>query len=391
MRELSKLGTFAILLTSSLTIMVGTVLAPSLTGISKHLGFAESPGWLITLPSLGVVLFAPIIGKLIDKKGPYVMIYWGLIPYALLGVLGAVLSNSYVVVADRLLLGAATAAIQSSSSSLIAEFFDSEKRMKMMARQGMSIEIGGVAFLSIGGVLGEIDWHLPFLIYLLGIICAILIVLYIPRFDSEKAKKSVRSEANPLFNKGKYIISKEVLTFCVCSMLSMTLFFVVFVGLPQYLPEAFNFSESYTGYFMAFISLVAVVFAGQMPKMSKWIGSNNTVSIGFLLFSLGLFFFSLAGTTLVLFLAALAMGAGFGFTVPLLNHLIVEHSDATNRGRNLSYYSIAIFGGQFLSSFLGMLSSNYRAVFSVSAFLALIVCITLFYKNRPPKIEVAIQ
>ncbi|MGJ1505472.1 MFS transporter [Sphingobacterium siyangense] len=88
MNQISKFGIFALLLSSSLTIMVGTVIAPSLKEISVHLGFEENPGLLITLPSLGVVIFAPFVGKLIDRKGAYLMLRWGLILYALLGLLG---------------------------------------------------------------------------------------------------------------------------------------------------------------------------------------------------------------------------------------------------------------------------------------------------------------
>lgn len=163
MNNISRLGIFALLLTSSLTIMVGTVIAPSLNEISLHLGFNNSPGWLITLPSLGVVIFAPFVGRLIDKKGAYVMIKWGLIPYALIGFFGVFLTNHYLVIIDRVLLGAATAAIHASSTGLIAILFHGENRMKIIAWQGMAIELGGVVFLSFGGFLGELGGDTHFL------------------------------------------------------------------------------------------------------------------------------------------------------------------------------------------------------------------------------------
>jgi len=376
MKELSKTGAFAILLTSSLTIMVGTVIAPSLTEIARNLGFTANPGWLITLPSLGVVLFAPLMGKLIDKYGAYVVICGGLVPYAFIGNLGSLLHNPYLLIIDRLLLGAATAAVQASSTSMIADFFHGEKRMKMMARQGMSIEIGGVIFLSIGGILGEIHWKLPFLIYLIGVICLCMILLFVPQTDIVKEIGAVPARAP------KKVITKEILGICISSMFAMLLFFVAFVGLPQYLPAAFGFSESDTGYFMSFISLTAVVFAWLMPKVSSILGQNHIVPLGFILFGIGLFCLSIATAQLVLLTAALAMGAGFGFTVPLLNHQTVEQSDATNRGKNLSYYAMGIFGGQFLSSFVGLLSSDIQTVFKIAATVAILVSITLFYRQK---------
>lgn len=379
MHKLSKTGIFALLLTSSLTIMVGTAIAPSLTVIAKNLSFIQSPGWLITLPSLGVVLFAPLAGKLIDRKGPLVMIFWGLIPYALLGAAGAALHNPYLVIADRVLLGGATAAVQASGTGLIAALFDGEQRMKMIAWQGMAIEIGGVVFLSIGGILGEQAWYYPFFIYLIGLVCAALI------FKSIRINHSTPERLTKTGDK----LSKKLLTILTSSVFAMILFFVAFVGLPVYLPKAFAFSEAQTGYFMALISLLAVLSASQMPKVVKQLTASITLVIGFLLFMTGLSLFYIAGSLAVLLIAALAMGFGFGFTVPLLNHMTLEESTIVNRGRNLGYYSMAIFGGQFLSSFITEISTDVRLTFLTAAGLALLVAGVLFMVTRKEKRVIA--
>lgn len=376
MKELSNVGIFTILLASSLTIMVGTVIAPSLLEIAKQLGFTDNPGWLVTLPSLGVILFAPIMGSLIDKKGPYVMMCWGLVPYSILGVLGAFLDNPYIVVIDRLLLGAATAAVQVSASGLIADFFTGEKRMKMMARQGMAIELGGVVFLSLGGYLGEKSWQLPFSIYGMALVCLILTIVFIP-----KPANAIEQRSRETLPNKKFSISSNILQIVIIAAIAMILFFVAFVSLPQYLPSRFSFSESETGYFMAFISLIAVVSAGAMPKISLKLGPWNTVALGFFLFVVGYVLFAISPNMPLLISAAVATGIGFGLTVPLLNHMTVENSNSTNRGRNLSYYSIGIFGGQFLSTFVEMLTTEARYLFVLSSLIAMVTAISLFLKK----------
>jgi MFS family permease len=364
MNKLSKTGIFTLLLISSLTIMVGTVIAPSLTEISKHLGFADNPGWLITLPSLGVVLSAPLMGWLIDRKGAYTMICWGLIPYALFGVLGAFLHSPCLVIADRILLGAATAAIQTSGTALIADLFDGEKRMKMIAWQGMSIELGGVVFLSIGGLLGEQGWYFPFFIYLIALICFILVLASIPRLYKTNVIVEIPTSKK---------VSKGVITIVSSAVFAMMLFFTAFTVLPVYLTQIFHFSESETGYFMAFISLIAVAAASQMPRITKHLGNLYTVALGFFFFMLGLVLFSISSVVTLLIVGAIAMGIGFGFTVPLLNHMTVEESDNSNRGLYLGYFSIGIFGGQFMSSFINLLSSDNKKILMLAAILAMIV------------------
>lgn len=373
-KEISQTGKWALLLTSCLTIMVGTVIAPALPEIAAHLNFARHPGWLITLPSLGVVLFAPFAGRLIDAKGNYLVMCWGLIPYGVLGVPGMFLSNPYILVADRLLLGAATAALAASGTGLIAEYFEGEARMKMIAWQGMAIELGGVVFLSLGGFLGGIHWKLPFLIYLVALVCLVMVLLGIPKPSVFGNGSSVLEEKS-----GEEKTSGKIWGIVAFSVLAMILFFVAFVGLPQYLHQKFGFSSEQTGYFMAFISLVAVGSASIMPTMNKLLGPGLVLICGFLALAFGHFLFFWGDDLLALILAALSMGLGFGFTVPLLNLLTIDNSSPLNRGRNLGYYSMGIFGGQFLSSFLGLLSSDTHVLFLAAAVLGLCTALCQFY------------
>ena len=378
MEKISNLGIFTLLLVSSLTIMVGTVIAPSLSGITDHLTFGYPPAWLITLPALGVVVFARVIGRLLNRIGATKLLYLGLIPYALLGVAGAYLTNDYLLMLNRFLLGGATVAVQVAVTSLIADYFTGEKRMKLIAWQGMAIELGGVVFLSIGGILGEWHWSYPFYIYLMALLAFFLVVKTLPKAD----KKIQESKKGQLTKKGN---KPKIRTIFYASILAMVLFFVSFVTLPLYLPNTLGFSESATGYYMAFISLSAILSASQMPRVVKKIGDGQTISIGFLLFMLG--YLSLANfvSLPLLVLTAIFIGVGFGFTIPLLNHMMIEASTDTTLGKNLGLYSMGVFGGQFLSTFIDYTSDNYTTIYAIASVLAMLLGTGLFYAFR--KIE----
>ena len=352
--------------------MVGTVIAPSLSGIAKHKDLGFSPSWLITLPSLGVVLFAPFIGRLLNYFGTLKLLSLGLVPYAILGLIGAFITNDYILIFDRILLGAATVAIQVSVTAYIAEFFTGEARMKMIAWQGMSIELGGVVFLAIGGVLGEVNWQFPFYIYLVAILCLFLISISLPKPEYRKLDK-VNVELIDTKSKPK------VRMIFIASLLAMMLFFIGFVTLPIYLPKSFGFTESKTGYFMAFISVIAILTASQMPKMVKRFGDSKTVTLGFLFFMLGYLVLATTGTLLFLVLTTIFIGIGFGFTIPLLNHMMIEASTVKEQGKNLGLFSMGVFGGQFLSTFVEYISDNYTAIYSISAGLALVIGTVIYY------------
>ncbi len=74
-------------------------------------------------------------------------------------------------VCRRLLLGAAAAVVMSTGTGLISAFYHGENRLRMIARQGMSIELGGVIFLFIGGLLATTGWRWPFSLYFFAWIC----------------------------------------------------------------------------------------------------------------------------------------------------------------------------------------------------------------------------
>ena len=187
--------------------MVGTVIAPALSGIVEHLNFKYSPGLLITLPSLGVVVFASFIGRLLNKIGSVKLLCFGLIPYALLGVIGAFITNDYLLMLDRFLLGGATVAVQVSVTSFIADYFQGENRMKHIAWQGMAIELGGVVFLSIGGVLGEWHWQYPFYIYLVAILCLVLVMKNLSGIKKlAVSKKNCRGVKKKFLGKGSFFL-----------------------------------------------------------------------------------------------------------------------------------------------------------------------------------------
>ena len=371
MNTLSKLGIFTLLFISSLTIMVGSAIAPALSGIIEATDFNFPPSLLITLPALGVLVFAHLIGKLTNVLGPFKLLALGLIPYAVLGVIGAYLGNQYLLLIDRFLLGAATVAIQVSVTGLIAQLFSGSTRMKIIAWQGMAIELGGVVFLSIGGILGEWHWQAPFYIYLIALFCLFLLYNTIPKNAPTDAEQTRETQHKPTSQKIIWAI-------CAASLAAMVLFFVSFVTLPLYLDQRFDFSESIIGYYMAFISLMAIAIASQMPKVVNKFGDAKTVAIGFLFFCFGYVVFAATHQILFLILAAIFIGIGFGLTVPLLNHMTVEASTPETRGKNLGRYSMGIFGGQFLSTFITFISTDYITIYWVAAAFGILVCMILF-------------
>lgn len=194
----------------------------------------------------------------------------------------------------------------------------------------------------------------------------VFVLKALPKSAPNSQEKEIISSNN---NESKF----KVRLIFYASLFAMMLFFVGFVTLPLYLPETFAFSESQTGYLMAFISVIAIITASQMPKVVGNIGDGKTVALGFLFFMFGYLVVAFTGSVPFLVLAAIFIGIGFGFTIPLLNHMMIEASTLQNQGKNLGLYSMGVFGGQFLSTFIEYVSNNYTVVYGVSAVLAFVI------------------
>ncbi|UMB53302.1 hypothetical protein MKD41_13295 [Lutibacter sp. A64] len=98
-----------------------------------------------------------------------------------------------------------------------------------------------------------------------------------------------------------------------------------------------------------------------------------------LFFMLGYFVLTTTQSISFLILTAVFIGVGFGFTIPLLNHMMLEVSTLQQQGENLGLFSMGVFGGQFLSTFINYISYNYKAIYGVASILAFIIgCIMYF-------------
>ncbi|GAB3481686.1 MFS transporter [Marinomonas epiphytica] len=347
MKQSNSLSPFAgltLLCIASLTIMVGAVVAPGMLGMATALNVADSPALLITLPALGAILFAPLAGHLIDRFGSYRVLSIGLILYALLGVSLYFLNGAWMVFGNRILLGGVASAVMAGGSVLISLWYVGKARLGMIAKQGMAIEIGGVVFLFLGGHLASSHWGLPLLLYLLALLFLISLWLFVPSKAPQLSDQSVNASSTQI----AFSLNKVFIT----ALLSMLVFFCVIVLLPKTMAQQ-GFAESDTGNLLAFISLVAVIAAFFMPKLVTRLKEHKMLALAFVSYAICYGLIVIYGAQwLGLMVAGIFCGVGFGFSIPLLNHMTLEKSTEDDRGKNMSYFAMAVFSGQFLTSFV---------------------------------------
>ncbi|PJZ03244.1 MFS transporter [Pantoea rodasii] len=361
MTVLKPAGAMTLLAVSCLTIMVGCVIVPGLSVIAAQLGVSHLANWLVTLPALGVVVAGPLAGRAIDRVGDYPMLLVGLFCYGGLGFAGAWLPGATLQIIDRILLGATTAIVMSAGTSLIARFYQAEARLKMMARQGMAIELGGVVFLFIGGILASFSWRYPYALYLFSWLLLVLVVIFIPRRQQPIATSVIKDDA---MSSDRTL--RPVLLAAICSMMC---FFTAIIMLPQRF-AALGVDAAHIGYFLSFVSLVAVLAAALMPHVALQFGSYPTLIMAFICYVLAHLEFAAAPDMMLCLPGGILLGMGFGLSVPLVNHMTVEISQPKERGRQLARLSMAIFAGQFLAAFMAYIPGDMAMTFIAAAILA---------------------
>ena len=364
----SRATAITLLCVACLTIMVGCVIVPGLPIIAPALGMEAAAGWLVTVPSLGVVVFGPLAAYIIHRYDMYTSLLAGLAAYGVFGVCGAFLADSWLIFVDRLLLGGATALVMASGTGLISVFYEGKARMNMMARQGMAIELGGVIMLSLGGILAGISWYWPFALYLSAWLLFVMVLIFVPHPQTHNHGSADSDSIR---------IPAAIRLLYFSALMAMVAFFSAIILLPFKL-HALGFSEAQTGYLLSFVSLIAVVAAGFMPKAVRGLGEYRTLVTAFVLYTCAHLAFAAAESLAALVAAAILLGAGFGLSIPLVNFMTVEQSHPQQRGRLLAFLSMAVFSGQFLSSFMDVFPQplGLLAASALSCISAVVIVIT---------------
>jgi len=177
--------------------MTGTTVSSFLPVIEEN--FKEIPHiglmsrLVMTMSGLFVALFSSIAGYLADKFGRIKIMVYALVLFALAGTSGFYLNNIYLILTGRAFLGIAAGTIMTTLNALIGDYYEDDERNSFFSLHASVLSFGAVFFMMMGGVLADINWHLPFIIYSFSIIAAIIVskILYEPKYEISNIGKSL--------------------------------------------------------------------------------------------------------------------------------------------------------------------------------------------------------
>ncbi|KPM30996.1 Arabinose efflux permease family protein [Croceitalea dokdonensis DOKDO 023] len=309
--------------------------------------------WLTTAFAGMQFLFSPVMGEISDRFGRK--------PILLLSLLG--LSIDYLIHAWAptilwLFIGRFLAGITGASftvaTAYIADISTLQEKAKNFGLIGAAFGLGFIIGPGIGGFFGEMDIRLPFYIA-----AALTFANFL--FGWLVVPESLSKENRRPINAVKMIpgVSLMALRNYQGVLLLILAFFLANLA-GQALPsvwsyftiERFDWNPKQIGLSLVVVGLlVAVVQGFLVGKVVAWFGKRKVVTFGFLLWTFGMFLFSLADEPWMLyaFLIPYALGGVAGPTVQgIISNQVSQKEQGILQGSITSLVSITAILGQLI-------------------------------------------
>ena len=333
---------------SCMPVLGAVLLAPVLPTLSRT--FADTPGvsllvpLALTVPALFVALFSPLAGYVADRVGRKQLLIIAMVAYALFGTAPLWLDSLGAIVASRVGVGIAEAAIMTCCTTLITDYYDGVQRNKYLGLQVMVSALAATAFFALGGLLGNVSWRAPFWMYAASLVIVIPMVFLL--WEPAKTGSAVK-ERTP-------VPWRQIGVPALVTLFGGVVFYALIVHLPYVLAGLGVSDPGLIGLAAAIASLATAAGAISFRYLAAW-GTFKLLFAAFGLAAVGLAVVSVAGSVPLAIAGAVIASAGTGILLPTLLTWAVSGLEFKQRGRGTGIWTGSLFVGQFLTPIvLGM-------------------------------------
>ncbi len=374
-----------LLLVSSLTIMSVITISPSLPQMAKDFAVVKNADLLVklvlTIPALMIAIFSPVAGRLIDRYGRLGILRMSLIVYALAGSAGFYLDNLYAILFSRVVLGIAVGMSMTIVITLIADYFEGKERLKFVGLQIAFMSLGGILFIGLGGVLADIGWRYPFLIYLFSLAVFPLTIFFLQ--EPTVLKHSQQMQQN-------FKAPGITWLLFINTMFMWILFFLIPVQIPFYLKALGVEKNSMIGAAIASSTLFSAMSSFSYAKIKGRLGFLAIFFTGYLLMAAGFFCIAISQAYSVVVIGMMITGLGMGMMIPNTNMWVMKIVPPEIRGKEIGKLTTFWFLGQFLSPIiifpiLNMFSLSSTFMLAAGFLLLLSIGFLAFHLSKAGK------
>lgn len=203
------MGTLAML---SLTLMgLGSnAITPALETLAAHFE-GKNVSFIQTVATLSMVLGALIAGAIMGKRmKTRTLAVLGSALCLIFGILPVWIDDYALLLAVRFVFGFALGLISPLGNALIMMHFQGKKQASLLGVGTFAMNIGGIAFQLLAGVLAEKSWNLAFWGHIFFVI-ALIMAFFLPADNPENAAKEKCQHNNEKLNYRAMLIIGAIL------------------------------------------------------------------------------------------------------------------------------------------------------------------------------------
>ena len=320
---------------------------------------------IITVPSLCVALTSGFTGMLADRYGRRNLLLAALFAFALLGLAPLLFDNLRLIVASRVIVGVAEAAILTVGNALMGDYFEGAQREKWLGYQNMLSPLIGSAIILAGGMLAGVHWRYPFLLYLIGFAVFALAWFVCWEPERDRTANGTQAAAFPW---------RPTLFVCGVTVLFSMVFFVQAVQHGRIFGDMGVASPERISVLVTVASL-GTILGGYLFKRLGGVPVTLRLAASMALY--GACYVGVAwapNATVGLPLDALGQVGG-GLLLPALIAWALTHYRYEHRGRGMGLWGGSFFLGQFLSAPLLTLIQGAAGTFLASVAAIGVACL----------------
>ncbi|MFA7822946.1 MFS transporter [Aeromonas dhakensis] len=333
-----------LLLGSCLPVLGAVLLAPILPRMQSH--FADTPGAAalvpiaLTIPALVIALLAPFAGMIADRLGRKPLLLGSMVLYGICGLLPLWLESLPAIVASRAGLGLAEAGIMTCCTTLMGDYYSGARRERLFALQMVATSFSAAIFIAVGGVLGQDDWRMPFVLYAAGFIFLPLMARLLWEPQGQQAQQVVEP--------AKGFPWTALLPLYGLTLLAGISLFIVPVQAGYLLNLLHVDSPQQIGMTMGANQLG--VLAGALSfRLLGGVRPANLLLLAFATAGAGGLLMAYSASHAMVIIAVLINGLGIGLMLPTLITWVMTQVDFQQRGRAAGGFTAALFAGEFIS------------------------------------------
>lgn len=309
---------------------------------------------LTTVPSLFLMISVLISSFIAKKIGYKQTASLGLLIVAVSGILPVFVSNFYLILISRAMLGFGIGLFNSLTVALVNSFYQGKDRAKMYGLQSAFEGAGGIFITFIAGQLLKIGWQAPFLAYAIAIPVCIVFIKFIPKVATANdisVDKNVIVKENEFKKDNIMLISFIALLFVAAS-----LYMTMGIKVSTLITTAGYGNASDASLVIILLSLGAITAGTLFSKIIK-IFKQLTPIIGLLILALAMFLIGISNSMIITFAGGFLTGFGFKIFMPyLIDH--INNSQIKNTPLATSLLLVGFNLGAFISPYSSIFMQN---------------------------------